>query len=131
MVDVALRRATKARMDENLRRRGFRERNGQVYFAEAIGTDRVKIGFALHAAQRLVNVAVGCPVRLELRALIDGPPALEKDLHHRFRDAWSHGEWFNITPALAAFMALHPADSERSFCGAKPPPVSSHRKASG
>lgn len=117
----ALRRATKDRMEANLHHRGMRERLGQIYFAEAVGTDRVKIGFAMHAAKRLANVALICPVPLHLRALIDGPPALEKELHARFRAAWSHGEWFKITAELASLMAQHPVDHGRSFCGMTPP----------
>lgn len=116
-----LRRETKARMEANLHRRGMRERLGQIYFVEAVGTDRVKIGFAMHAAKRLASVAVICPVPLRLRALIDGPPAKERELHARFRAAWSHGEWFKITPELADLMAQHPVDDVRSFCGSKPP----------
>lgn len=121
MVDRRLRRATKARMENSLRRRGFRERMGQVYLAEAIGTGRVKIGFAAHAGKRLASIAIGCPVPLRLRALLDAPPAMEAALHARFRDAWSHGEWFNITPAIADFMAQHAVIDGRSFGGIKPP----------
>lgn len=77
-------------------RRRHREVHGQTYVAEAFGTRRVKIGFSTNAIKRLQSVAIVCPVPLRLLALIDGPPALERDLHARFKAAHCHGEWFDL-----------------------------------
>lgn len=60
----------------------------------------VKIGLARSAEQRLINLQVGNPRRLMLRAKI-GPlsPAqavyMEKDIHEKLKRFRLRGEWFS------------------------------------
>lgn len=39
---------------------------------------------------------------------IEGTKQMEKDLHDRFRHAWSHAEWFSGTPDLIDFISSLP-----------------------
>ena len=77
-----------------------------VYFVEAPGTGRVKIGFTGKDSvdQRFAALAAGSPVPLALAAWGEGGRAYERAFHEKFATSWSHGEWFKLTPELEAIM---------------------------
>lgn len=78
-----------------------------VYFIEAVGTNRVKIGFTSgDAADRLRQLQTGCPVPLVVRAVIAGDQQTEASLHLRFAHLQQAGEWFDIGPDLARLIDL-------------------------
>ena len=54
---------------------------------------------------RVGELQVASPVRLTLLKIIDGPPTLEKKLHHHFGKHWIRGEWFRADPELLAYIA--------------------------
>lgn len=93
----------------------------RIYFLEAVGCRLVKIGYSLDVLRRVSAIAVSCPVELRLRALLPGGPSDERELHRRFAADRSHGEWFRITPAIAALMAEHKVDQVLRFNAAAPP----------
>ena len=108
---AADRLATEERREEH-RLRVSRERNtlvGKVYFAEAMGTDRIKIGWTRDVTRRLESLRCGCPVRLVLLGTMAGTLAEEYRLHRLFRALRSDGgsEWFHATAELRAFIAEH------------------------
>lgn len=73
-----------------------------IYFAHAVGTDLVKIGFtAGEPAKRLKELQTGCPQRLELLAAIEGTEADEGRWHRDFATDRSKGEWFRLSAQLA------------------------------
>lgn len=77
-----------------------------IYFAHAVGTDLVKIGFtAGDPAKRLKELQTGCPQRLELLAAIDGTEADEERWHKDFERDRAHGEWFKLTPRMTLAVA--------------------------
>lgn len=102
-------------------RRRHREVHGQIYIAEAIGLRRAKIGFSTNAIKRLQNLAVMCPVPLRLLVLIDGPPSLEREIHHQFRSNWAHGEWFDMDYRLERFIDQHALADPMLIAGSKTP----------
>lgn len=53
---------------------------------------------------RVGELQVASPVRLTLLKIIDGPPTLEKKLHHHFGQHWIRGEWFRAAPDLLAYI---------------------------
>ncbi len=82
--------------------------NGCVYFVEAIGLDRIKIGFARSSPRvRLNELQEGSPLKLRPIGFIPGGRMLEADIHRQFADARTHGEWFNATPELMDYIRVH------------------------
>lgn len=81
----------------------------EVYFIEAVGTGRIKIGVANCARSRLKHLDGPCPVELRLLGVLptDKAGALEKELHARFAEHRVKGEWFAAAPELLAFIAEH------------------------
>ncbi|MFO0801428.1 MAG: GIY-YIG nuclease family protein [Gemmataceae bacterium] len=78
-----------------------------VYFIEAVGTNKVKIGFTDGPVEsRLRQLQTGCPVPLAVRAVVEGDQKAEGRFHRRFAHLKQEGEWFELGPDLARFMDL-------------------------
>jgi len=71
-----------------------------VYFIHGVGTDRIKIGKSASVLGRISGLKTSSPVPLRLVAIEPGYTELERDLHARFANIRSHGEWFRLTPEL-------------------------------
>lgn len=72
-----------------------------VYFIEAVGLDRVKIGTSVKLSRRLRAIQTYCPVRTRVLLVVAGDPKLESRLHRRFRTFRLHGEWFQLSVSLS------------------------------
>ncbi len=83
-------------------------RPGTVYFIEAIGTDRVKIGYTSSqtAEARLRDLQTAAPFELRLLAALSGSLAVERYLHRRFASEriLPCAEWFHLRGDLATFL---------------------------
>ncbi len=81
-----------------------------IYFAQADGTDLVKIGCtAGDPTKRLRELQTGCPQPLKLIAAVDGGEADEARWHRDFAADRVNGEWFRLTiPLLLAILAAVP-----------------------
>lgn len=82
-------------------------RTGCVYFIEAVGCDRIKIGFTRKEIDfRLKFIQTGCPFPARVLRLQRGSMQDERDLHGRFAHALVRdtGEWFHATPDLLAYI---------------------------
>lgn len=66
----------------------------------------VKIGLASDPAVRLADLQVGSPVRLVLRGshMTDDADGLERELHDKYADLRSRGEWFRVDDRLCEEM---------------------------
>lgn len=74
-----------------------------VYFIRPIGMKGpVKIGQADWPDRRLTSIAQWSPVKLELVAAIEGGGELERRFHAKFKETYSHKEWFGWSPELEA-----------------------------
>ncbi len=82
-----------------------------IYFAEAVGLDRVKIGTSRDVPRRLKALATLCPCPVRLLRTIEGWLDDERALHALFAAHRSHGEWF-VLSAIAARIERLP-DSPR------------------
>jgi hypothetical protein len=72
-----------------------------VYFLKPIGmAGPVKIGCSVQPTARLRSLDIWSPFPLELIASGPGTNREEGNLHWRFRDSRSHGEWFHATVEL-------------------------------
>ncbi len=75
-----------------------------VYFVEAVGLERIKIGTTTHLARRLSSLRVASPV--PLRLVFDEPGGEDREaaLHDRFDDYRVTGEWFEFSGALRSYL---------------------------
>lgn len=74
-----------------------------IYFIEAVGINRIKIGFSRDRQRvfsRLTELEKQAPTKMRLLAFVAGSMDLERSLHHAFRRSRAVGEWFHATPRL-------------------------------
>ena len=76
-----------------------------VYFIEAVGLSRIKIGTSDSPEKRLNQLATGSAVPLKIVAIIPGDTELERQLHRRFDHLRFDKEWFHATKELQAYIA--------------------------
>lgn len=88
------------------RARALAERSGHgfIYFVEAVGTNRIKIGLAANVKKRVGELQVGCPVDLLLLGFCSGSLFRERETHRRFDHLRHRGEWFEGTADLRLFI---------------------------
>lgn len=68
-----------------------------IYFIEAEGLNRVKIGYVANDSglePRLRTIQCYCPVPAKLVGVLDGDQSLERNLHSRLAKHRVVGEWF-------------------------------------
>lgn len=75
-----------------------------VYFLEAQGLDKIKIGVSKNPEARLKQLMTGSPSALKLLAYYPGNEIEEKTLHEQFSDCRHDGEWFHATKKLRVFI---------------------------
>ena len=74
-----------------------------IYFIKH--TEYIKIGYTdLKIQNRLSQLQVSCPVKLEVLGLINGDIDDEKKYHVKFANFSSSGEWFEIHPEIIDFI---------------------------
>jgi Meiotically up-regulated gene 113/Protein of unknown function (DUF3102) len=74
--------------------------SGEVYFIEAVGADRVKIGVSQDVGKRFRQLAASFPGPLGLLGRVAGGRARETSLHRRLANFHIGGEWFHLTPGV-------------------------------
>ncbi len=75
-----------------------------IYFIEAVGQDRIKIGKADDPEARLKQLQTGCPVPLRLLGIINCQAGIERTLHAKFAEDNIQGEWFQATEAIRKYI---------------------------
>ena len=75
-----------------------------IYFIEAKEVGRVKIGWTNNLKGRLEALQTASPCRLEITLLLSGDMKRERELHEQFKEHRLHGEWFNVSLAITAFI---------------------------
>lgn len=78
------------------------QKTQHIYFAAAL--DKIKIGCSVKPIDRIAQVGEWIPFPITLLATMPGSYALEATLHRMFAEEWSHGEWFNASARLSAFV---------------------------
>ena len=76
-----------------------------VYFIEAVGLERVKIGYTDNLRRRLTVISSYCPVAVKVLAIVRGSRQEENSYHKRFASARIRGEWFQMTVPLKRMIA--------------------------
>lgn len=75
-----------------------------VYFIEAVGQGKVKIGFSSDVDARLSQLRTGSPYELRVVGRVDGGIDLEQILHDKFAKYRDDKEWFFFTKEIKAFI---------------------------
>lgn len=74
-----------------------------VYFIYAPSLELVKIGFSVDPYKRLSKIRSDSPVPLVMLSVIDGGKEVEAELHDRFSELRTVGEWFRHEGELEEF----------------------------
>lgn len=91
--------------DPNLRDPALETPASFVYFIEAVGLDRIKIGKADDVGRRLQQLKTGSPCALNLIKAVPGGHSLEAKLHSEFAGLRIKGEWFHAGKSLTDYIA--------------------------
>lgn len=77
---------------------------GVIYFVEAVGLKRIKIGYSENFQNRFRVLENSCPVPLKMLKLVRGSQDTEQALMHVFGKFRTHGEWFRAEVPLLQFI---------------------------
>lgn len=77
-----------------------------IYFIEAEGFGRIKIGYSANPERRLLSLSEQAPTRLKLHLSIPGDKDVEWSLHRAFRHSRVIGEWFHISSDLCSTIVV-------------------------
>lgn len=69
---------------------------GLIYFIEAEGQRRVKIGYTSSIERRIPTLKTSSPFKLKLLFSLGGTRKDEQELHKRFTHLRTNGEWFRL-----------------------------------
>ena len=75
-----------------------------VYFIEAVGLSRIKIGLSVNPEDRVKQLSTGSPTELKLIAKVPGDANKEKELHKKFEHLLFDKEWFHFTKELQEYI---------------------------
>lgn len=85
-----------------------------VYFIEAVGLGRVKVGFTYKPVRRFLQIKTACPSHVRMLSVIPGHMELERQLHLEWDSRRVVGEWFEFDERERGELAwIH--DIDRSF----------------
>lgn len=77
---------------------------GYVYFIEAVGLSRLKIGYSDDPEKRLRQLTTGSPVSLRIHARMPGNQTMEKEIQSRFSHLKVDNEWFHFTDEIREYI---------------------------
>lgn len=78
---------------------------GFVYFIQAAGSKRIKIGYSRNPSLRFADLQCACPDDLVMLAAVRSARDEETATHAKFRKFRVRGEWFEPAPELLAYIA--------------------------
>lgn len=110
LTERILRQELEQAMSATMRSHAPREQ--YVYFIQGVDGGPIKIGITIDPEDRLQELQLGSPVMLCLRAVTKGGLRLERQLHTRFAEVRSHGEWFHPIPELLGYISNLPTQDE-------------------
>ncbi len=77
-----------------------------IYFIKSVELNRVKIGMSKNVHQRFVDLKIASSDELEILKIVRANATYPTDraIHVLFPHLWLHGEWFQLTTELQAFI---------------------------
>lgn len=85
-----------------------------VYVIRMEDSNYFKIGYTADSniSTRLKNLQTGCPFPLNIHRIFPhGDPSWEVDMHRYFAESQTTGEWFNLSPEDALWLASEDLDA--------------------
>lgn len=79
---------------------------GHVYFVQVGDAGPIKIGFSIDPVSRFSALQSGHSERLRLLKTLPGSIGFERELHRRFAEHRTNGEWFSPSVEIMAFLDL-------------------------
>lgn len=76
------------------------EDDKKVYVIGCLDKGYCKIGISTYPEQRLKEIQTGCPFKVEVLKVFKGDRNTEKELHKKYKQYHSYGEWFFIKGEL-------------------------------
>ena len=89
-----------------------RQSDEVVYFIEAVGCGRVKIGRAADAYQYVAKIQEACPFPLALLGVVKNEHYSEEQIRGRFSRFWIMGGWFLLDDSLRQYIASNGSEKE-------------------
>jgi hypothetical protein len=83
-----------------------------VYFIEAVGCGRVKIGKAQDAFSYIAKIQEACPFPLSLLGVVKNEHYSEEQIRGRFSRFWIMGGWFLLDDSLRQYIASNGSENE-------------------
>ena len=84
--------------------KAMNEKGKFVYFVQEKSGGPIKIGSSSDPKRRLKELQTGHPRELMILGSMPGGAEIESELHLKFKNLHSHGEWFHDDPALMEFI---------------------------
>ena len=84
-------------------RMGWRD-GKEMYFIEAEGQNRIKIGVARDPEERMSTLQAGSPVKLKLLGTVAGGQAREIKTHKKLAKWHVRGEWFEGSKEVRSYI---------------------------
>jgi len=75
-----------------------------VYFVEAVGTNRIKIGITTNLSRRFYSLETDSPYKLNLIYAFPGYRNKEKEIHEKFKHLCVKGEWFKYADEIKDYI---------------------------
>ncbi|MFK7907001.1 MAG: KilA-N domain-containing protein [Chitinophagales bacterium] len=77
-----------------------------IYFIKSVELNRVKIGMSKSVYQRFVDLRIASSDELEILKIVrvNATYPTDRAIHVLFPHLWIHGEWFQLTTELQAFI---------------------------
>lgn len=97
--------------DRLSRNRSSARSDQSVYFIADIDRTKVKIGIAKDVKRRLRALQKMSSTGLSLLAVMPGGRPKEIELHERFAELRSHGEWFHLSDDLQSYIHEHSSEA--------------------
>lgn len=86
-----------------------------IYFVQS--GNHVKIGYAFNPRKRIYELQISHPNQLHPLLIITGSFDIEHELHHKFKQYKTHGEWFELSDEIKMFINDHLDVDRRYECG--------------
>ena len=77
---------------------------GFVYFIGNLDNEMVKIGYSVKVNRRLKELQSSSPIKLKVIHKMSANKQFERELHSKFDEYRSHGEWFSMKGRLKDFL---------------------------
>lgn len=88
---------------------------GVIYFIEAVGLHKVKVGWSSKLTRRIASLITSLPVECRVLGFLKGTELLERQLHDRFARYHCKHEWFFLSGEIQSYIKNHTTKAPRDW----------------